>query len=165
MKSSILCDRTSCSWLKLTEQSSACCMLHAGFVPRFSLIGMGGWSPIGSTRHCGHQYAYCGSPCWLWWWGNWWNDWQGKPKYSEKNCPCAALSTTNPTCCPDANPGRRDGKPATKRFSYGTAFVCRLLIGSEDGGSMFFWLPFTGIHDVISQKIEFISATFYFCNS
>jgi hypothetical protein len=38
-----------------------------------------------------------------------WNDWQGKPKYSEKTCPSAALSTTNPTCCPYANPGRRGG--------------------------------------------------------
>jgi hypothetical protein len=27
----------------------------------------------------------------------WWNeDWQGKPKYSEKTCPSATLSTTNP---------------------------------------------------------------------
>jgi hypothetical protein len=27
---------------------------------------------------------------------NWWNeDWQGKPKYSEKTCPSATLSTTN----------------------------------------------------------------------
>jgi hypothetical protein len=24
--------------------------------------------------------------------------WQGKPKYSEKTCPGAILSTTNPTC-------------------------------------------------------------------
>jgi hypothetical protein len=31
-------------------------------------------------------------------------------------------STTNFTCCPDANPGRRGGKPATNRLSYGTAF-------------------------------------------
>jgi hypothetical protein len=22
----------------------------------------GGWSPIGSTRHCGHLYAYCANP-------------------------------------------------------------------------------------------------------
>jgi hypothetical protein len=50
-------------------------------------------------------------------------DWQGKPKYSEKTCPNATLSTTNLTCCPDANPGRRGGKPATTRLSYGTAFV------------------------------------------
>jgi hypothetical protein len=52
------------------------------------------------------------------------NDWQGKPKYSEKTCPSAALFT-NPTCCPDANPGRRGGKPATNRLSYGTACIHR----------------------------------------
>jgi hypothetical protein len=44
-----------------------------------------------------------------------------EPKYSEKTCPSAALSTTNPTCCPDTNPGRRGGEPATNRLSYGTA--------------------------------------------
>jgi hypothetical protein len=28
-------------------------------------------------------------------WSNWWNeDWQGKPKYSDKSCPSATLSTT-----------------------------------------------------------------------
>jgi hypothetical protein len=32
------------------------------------------------------------------------------------------LSTTNPTCCPDANPGCRGEKPASNRLSYGTAF-------------------------------------------
>jgi hypothetical protein len=65
--------------------------------------------------------AYCASPWWLWWSRNLWNDWQGKPKYSEKTCPSAALSTTIPTCCPDANPGRRGGKPATNRLNYGKA--------------------------------------------
>jgi hypothetical protein len=60
---------------------------------------MGGWSPIGSTRHYGHQHSYCASPGWLWWRRNWWNDdWQGKPKYSEKTCSNASLSTTNFTC-------------------------------------------------------------------
>jgi hypothetical protein len=34
------------------------------------------------------------------------------------------LSTTNPTCCPGANPGRRGGKPASNRLSYGTALSC-----------------------------------------
>jgi hypothetical protein len=48
---------------------------------------------------------------------------RGKPKYSEKTYPSAALATTNPTCCPDANPGRRGGKPATNCLSYGTALV------------------------------------------
>jgi hypothetical protein len=46
---------------------------------------------------------------------------RGNPKYSEKTCPSAALSTTNPTCCPDAKPSRRSGKPATSGLSYGTA--------------------------------------------
>jgi hypothetical protein len=45
--------------------------------------------------------------------GIWWNDWLGKPKYSEKTCPRAALSSTNPTCCPDANSGRRGVKQLT----------------------------------------------------
>jgi hypothetical protein len=58
-----------------------------------------GWGPIGSTRHYSHQRAYCASPGWLWQCRNWWNDdWQGKPKYSEKTCLSAALSTANPTC-------------------------------------------------------------------
>jgi hypothetical protein len=61
--------------------------------------------------------AYCTSPrCRVW--RDWWNeDWQGKPKYSEKTCPSATLSTTNPTWLdPGSNPGRRDRKPATNRF-------------------------------------------------
>jgi hypothetical protein len=59
-----------------------------------------------------------------WWvWSSRWNkDLQGKPKYSEKTCPSAALSTTNPTW-PElgSNPGRRGRKPMTNRLSYGTA--------------------------------------------
>jgi hypothetical protein len=47
----------------------------------------------------------------------------GKPKYSEKTCPIAALSNTNPTCCPDANPGRRSRKLASNRLSYDTAKI------------------------------------------
>jgi hypothetical protein len=35
---------------------------------------------------------------WWWLWSNRLNaNWQGKPKYSEKTCPSATLSTTNPT--------------------------------------------------------------------
>jgi hypothetical protein len=39
-------------------------------------------------------------PGWLWGWRSWWNErfWQGKPKYLEKSCPDAILSTTIPTC-------------------------------------------------------------------
>jgi hypothetical protein len=50
----------------------------------------------------------------------WWNeDWQGKPKYSEITCP----SATNPTWPdPGSNQGRRGGKSATNRVSYGAAY-------------------------------------------
>jgi hypothetical protein len=44
-------------------------------------------------------------------------------KYLEKTCPSAALSTTNPTCCTDTNPGRHGGKPVTNRLSYGTTII------------------------------------------
>jgi hypothetical protein len=54
--------------------------------------------------------AYCTAPYdrWGWLWSNWWNEnWQGKPKYSEKTCPSAILSTTNSTWPdPCANTGR-----------------------------------------------------------
>jgi hypothetical protein len=47
---------------------------------------------------------------------------QGRPKYSEKTSPITTLSSMKSTW-PDlrSNPGRRDGKPATNRLSYGTA--------------------------------------------
>jgi hypothetical protein len=81
-----------------------------------------------STRHVGHLLAYCTWPGWLWGWRIWWNEWQGKPKYSEKTCRDTALSTTNPTWPdPGLNPGRRGGKPATNRFSYGAANIICLL--------------------------------------
>jgi hypothetical protein len=52
--------------------------------------------------------------------------WRGKPNYSKKSCSSATLSATNPTWPdPGANLGRRGGKPATNRYSYGAAFyVC-----------------------------------------
>jgi hypothetical protein len=90
----------------------------------FFLIGIvGGGVQTGSTRHVGHWMAYCTCPGWLWWWRIWWNeDWQEKTKYSEKTCPSDVLSTTNPTWPdPGLKPGRRCGKPATNRLSYGAA--------------------------------------------
>jgi hypothetical protein len=59
-----------------------------------------------------------------WWmWSSLWNEnLQGKLKYSENTCPNATLSTTNPTWPdPGSNPGRRGGKLATNRLSYGMA--------------------------------------------
>jgi hypothetical protein len=59
---------------------------------------------------------------WWWLWSNWWNeDWQGNPKYSEKTCPSATLSTTKPIWPdPGLNPDHRDGKPTTNLLSYDT---------------------------------------------
>jgi hypothetical protein len=92
------------------------------FCERNCILGDG--VQTGSTRHVCHLLAYCTCPGWLWGWRTWWNEWQGKPKYSEKTYPGATLSTTNPTWPdPGLNPGRRGGKPATNRFSYGAASV------------------------------------------
>jgi hypothetical protein len=51
----------------------------------------------------------------------WWL--AGETEVLGENRPSAALSTANPTCCPELNPRRRDGKPATNRLSYGTAMA------------------------------------------
>jgi hypothetical protein len=102
------------------------CIWHVFGVVSFFLIRIvGGGVQVGSTRHVGHWMVYCTCPSWLWWWRIWWNeDWQGKPKYSEKTCPSTTLSTINPTWPdPGSNPGRRGGKPATNRLSYGATGV------------------------------------------
>jgi hypothetical protein len=95
--------------------------LHVAWCTYFFFLNSrsGECSPNGSTRQVAHRMAYCTCPEWLWWWRIWWNeDWKRKPKYSEKTCPSANLSTTNPTWPdPGANPGRRGGKPATNRLS------------------------------------------------
>jgi hypothetical protein len=62
---------------------------------------------------------------------------QGKRKDWEKACPSAALSTTNPTCCPYAIPGRRGGKPAFNRLSYCTAH--REIYGCRTKRPTFAW--------------------------
>jgi hypothetical protein len=48
----------------------------------------------------------------------------GETEVLGENLPQRHLSTTNPTW-PDlgANPGRRGGKPATNRLSYGAASI------------------------------------------
>jgi hypothetical protein len=79
-----------------------------------------------STWYCGHYWPIApASDDRRWWlWSSRWNEgWQGKPKYWEKTCPSATLSTTNLTW-PDlgSNPGGYGGKPATNRLSYGVTF-------------------------------------------
>jgi hypothetical protein len=115
-------------WLK-----SACCsivvLLHI-FLFLFFLVG---WDLV--SWYCGQYWPIVPAPDDdRWWWlrRNWWNgDWQVKQKYSAKTCPSATLSTTNSTWLdPGLNPGRRGGKPATNRLSYGAA----LLLHHEDEG-------------------------------
>jgi hypothetical protein len=103
-------------------------------IPSFFPFGVE-WNRI--RYYWGHCLAYCTIPDNdEWWrvWSNRWNACQGKPEYSEKTCPSAALFTADPTW-PDlgSNPGRRGGKPATNRQSYGTAFGfwSRVLIGAK----------------------------------
>jgi hypothetical protein len=84
-----------------------------------------GWGETESTCYVGQCWPIVRAPDDRWWWlwsSRWNEDWQGRPKYSERTCPSATLSTTNPTG-PDlgSNPGRRGGKPASNRLSYGTA--------------------------------------------
>jgi hypothetical protein len=53
---------------------------------------------------------------------------RGNRSTRKKPAPVPLCPQQNPTCCPDANPGRRGGKPATNRLSYGTAkFLGRYL--------------------------------------
>jgi hypothetical protein len=100
------------------------CKVAVKHDPFFLICIVGGGVQTGSTRHVGHLLAYCTCPGRLWGCRIWWNEWQEKPNYSKKTCPDATLSTTNPTWPdPGLNPGRRGGKPATNRFSYGAAYV------------------------------------------
>jgi hypothetical protein len=95
---------------------------HDSIFPKlFSLWFRGVWDSVHLVRL--PLLAYCTCHGWLWGWKILWiEDWQGKPKYSEKTCPSATSSTTNPTWPePGSNPSRRGGRPATNRLSYGAA--------------------------------------------
>jgi hypothetical protein len=89
-----------------------------------SLVSWGGLRllPLGSSAA---NWFILPAPVERWWVGSsrWNENWQGKPKYSQKTCPSATLSTTNPEWSDlGSNTGRRDGKPATNHPSYGMAF-------------------------------------------
>jgi hypothetical protein len=46
---------------------------------------------------------------------------RGNRSTRRKSAPMPVSPPQTPTCCSDANPGRRGGKPAINRLSYGTA--------------------------------------------
>jgi hypothetical protein len=130
-----------CKWLRATK--SECdykIKLEADdntvFFFSFFFFSFSGWGETESTWYVGHCWPIVPAPNDRWLWSNWWNeDWQGKPKYSEKTCPSATFSTTTNPTWPDlgSNPGRRGGKPATNRLTYGTATLSLLLHEQMEG--------------------------------
>jgi hypothetical protein len=99
-----------------------------------------GWDWVHFVLRLLTNWPIVPAPDGRWWmWSSRWNyNWQGKPQYSEKTCPSATLSTTNPIW-PDLgwNLDCRGGKPATNRLSYGTA--SRRLVLTPSSGLMWGW--------------------------
>jgi hypothetical protein len=132
VKSSIFWDITPCSRLKVNRRFGGTCRLHLGY---YFLVGRD-WVHLVLRPLLAPDDR-------LWWlWNSWTNeDWQGKPKYSEKTCPNACPPRIPNHQTLSSNPGRRVGKPATKRLSYGTVlqsgFLLLLFFNPEDGGNMF----------------------------
>jgi hypothetical protein len=83
------------------------------------------WSGSRPKRGCLLTLAYYAFPRWYEFGERRWNDIdRGKPKKSEKTCPSATLSATNPTWIdPGPNPGLRGERPATNDLNHGTASV------------------------------------------
>jgi hypothetical protein len=94
------------------------CLLSMFVVRILVSWGVVRMSPLGTSVTNWPIVPAADDRCW-WMWSSRWNEnWQGNPNYSGKTCPCATLSTTNPTW-PElgSNPGRRGRKPATNRLS------------------------------------------------
>jgi hypothetical protein len=107
------------------SRSNVSCILHVilSIIWFQILVSWGGvrLSPFGKSAT---KWPIVPAPDDRWWmWSSRWNEkWEGKPKYSEKNCPSSTLSTTNPTWpVLGSKPGRSDRKPATNSLSYGMA--------------------------------------------
>jgi hypothetical protein len=56
---------------------------------------------------------------------------KGNRSTRRKPAPVPLCPPQTPHACPDANSGRRGGKPATKRLSYGTAKTYSCATGQE----------------------------------
>jgi hypothetical protein len=72
---------------------------------------------------------------------------------ARETCPSATLSTTNPTWTDlSANPGRRGGKPATNRLSYGkTLQSVRLIWSYTSTAYVVIDSNMTGLHRCTTQ--------------
>jgi hypothetical protein len=81
----------------------------------------GGWSPVGFTRHCGHQWSIVLAP-------GGYDDGEiggmiGRGNRSTRRKPARVQFVHNPHMLPGREPGRRGGEPATNRLSYGTTYL------------------------------------------
>jgi hypothetical protein len=105
------------------------------------LVSWGGvrLSPLGmSATNC----PIVPSPDDRWVWSSRWNkNWQGKPKYSEKTCSNAILSTTNPTW-PDlgSNLGRRGRNTSLCTYALSHARMWRYNSTILDLGTRWSWV-------------------------
>jgi hypothetical protein len=127
----------------------------------FFLVLWGGvrLSPLGTSAT---NWPIVPDPDGRWWlWRSRWSEnWQEKPKYSENTCPSVTSSTTNPTWSDvDLNPGRRGGKPATNRLSYGAAFMLlQLPLSNQEPKKSFGRLPWKNILDDVQYVISGLQA-------
>jgi hypothetical protein len=105
----------------------------------FFLLSWGGvrLGPLGTPAT---NWPIVPAPDDRWWWmlsSQWNENWQGKPRYLEKTCPSATLSTTKPILYVlGSNSDCGGGKPATELLSYGAAHSeynrCRAMILSKE---------------------------------
>jgi hypothetical protein len=119
------------------EHAHFCCFwsatCYAQISLNFRILVSFGWSETESTWYVAPNSPIVPAPDDRWWmWSSRGNEnWQGKPKNSEKICPSATLSTTNPTWFDlGSNSGHRGGKPAANRLSYSAAFTLLFLLVS-----------------------------------
>jgi hypothetical protein len=86
---------TACRWSHNTVYSNE---TFEGRPFYFLFFSFSGWGETEFTWYVGHCCPIVPAPIDRWWlWSSGWNEnWQGKPKYWEKTCPSATLSTTNP---------------------------------------------------------------------
>jgi hypothetical protein len=113
-----------------------------------------GWGETEPTWYIGHYLVCCDDECVAI--GGMRIGWE-EPKYSEKTCPSATTSTTDPTW-PDrsSNPDCHGGKLATNCLSYGMTLVLMLqaLIRKWFTVSFLEWGPATECNNLRNVQLD-----------